>query len=501
MSLLPIVMVPDSLWSFMARFAGKAPPPETEAQTETEKRRQLCERKGKGESARPEAPKLAKARGVEAGCVMQALRAISSGPPPVTAARGCHTSRAVIARATARGDGSTATSSPSRPPSAQESAQPARQHCTSSRQQEVTAQEAHAAASAMFRQPPPRAQNPQAAESMDSADLQAAIMKPQPVRAWKGTQWERVKKLQEAKRNSGCVDLMRSLRTGQYAAVKRMPTEWVCSSAAEFAEKYPRSSERPWVDFGIVTYLHGIGYPHVCQPLGMFADHMDTYVVSEFASDGDLFTWCHKQRAPPGPAREAVVRPLVQQICLAVYWLHECGIAHRDLSLENMVLTRGQAQQLHGTGGSLPYAGGSRLEVKLIDFGMATVERHVKGELCGKPSYQAPEMHGDRGYDTFLADSFSLGVTFYCMGSGDYPWMNTRPGAESDAIFRYVMANGLDKYFEARKLRGKGKRVVEVFTPEFLHFLRCLMEPDPSKRYTLGELFPAMMEKGWLAEE
>lgn len=279
-----------------------------------------------------------------------------------------------------------------------------------------------------------------------------------------------VKRLQDAKRNNGCVELMRYLETGGFVAVKRMPIEWVTTSAANFQERHPQSSENPWRDMGLVRYLHSRGCPYICEPVGSFQDATDAFVVSEFAVEGDLFSWCQKFFAPPGRKREREIRPFVVQLLDAVQWLHRCGIAHRDLSLENVVLTRISDQ--------------SGIKVKLIDFGMSTVAR-ISDEICGKPSYQAPEMHDGGGYDTFLADAFALGVIVYCIAVGDYPWHSTSPDA--DAMFRYVKSNGLLQFFGARKLRTtKGKKLTEVCSYEFVEFVKHLLEPEASERHCVA---------------
>eukprot|EP00435_Cladocopium_sp_Y103_P049733 s84_g15.t1 len=288
--------------------------------------------------------------------------------------------------------------------------------------------------------------------------------------------------LQEAVRNHGRVDLMEK-KNGEKLAVKRMPTRWVREGPTEFNEQYPTASERPWVDIGLVRYLNSIRYPYVCNLIGVFRDDDTTYVASSLATQGesaesrwrnlengdgvnhgDLFAWCD---ADPGPGRaredawridglkgsphvglvtsatnlfqaaEDVMLPIVGQIFIAVRWLHDLGVAHRDLSLENILLTEASGSQ----------------QVKLIDFGMCTVNRMCKREVRGKQSYQAPEMHGSDSYDAwqncrlwlvqdwkwtrdllgefdaFLADDFALGVVVFAMAVQDYPWTSTKKGA------------------------------------------------------------------------
>ena len=72
-------------------------------------------------------------------------------------------------------------------------------------------------------------------------------------------------------------------------------------------------------------------YPYVCELLGIFTDKEESYVVTSFCTGGDLFNWCDGH-PPPGREREKVMGPIVAQIFSAVRWLHEMGIAHRDIS-------------------------------------------------------------------------------------------------------------------------------------------------------------------------
>jgi serine/threonine protein kinase len=287
---------------------------------------------------------------------------------------------------------------------------------------------------------------------------------------WDGQRFRRVKQLQEAKRNHGYVELMREGDT--LVAVKTMPTRWVCRSPDEFDARYPDASERPWVDVGIVKRLNEIKYPYCVKLLGVFADKLDVYVVSSLASEGDLFAWCDCD-PKPGLEREAVMHPLARQMITGVSWLHDLGVAHRDLSLENFLL--------HKEDGDL--------RVKIIDFAMSTLDRLASSEgrgIWGKPSYQAPELHLARPVDTFMTDAFSLGVVLFAMGARDYPWNSTKP--YTCQLFEYVSTFGLSKFLSKRRvLKGRGESLAETFSPSFTTLLVGLLAKEPGKRLTLGE--------------
>jgi len=302
-----------------------------------------------------------------------------------------------------------------------------------------------------------------------------------------GGQFTFVKTLQEAVRNHGRVDLMTTKDTNIQIAVKRMPTRWVRVGPKEFKEHYPTASERPWHDIGFVKSLNKRGFPHVCDLIGIFRDDANTFVAVALANQGDLFAWCDVDPRP-GRAREVVMKPLVTQIFGAVRWIHACGIAHRDLSLENILLNRDD------TG----------LNIKIIDFGMGTLKRWCLKEVRGKQSYQAPEMHGDVEYDGYLTDGFALGVVVFAMAVQDYPWISTK--RNTCQLFEYVSTFGFEKLLERRKLRkGNGERLIEVLSEPLVELLLGLLTMNPPDRACLGEpqfeaekARPSIWDKKWM---
>lgn len=302
-----------------------------------------------------------------------------------------------------------------------------------------------------------------------------------------------VRRVQDAARNCGSVELLKEVKNGSFVVVKRMPNKWVQDGPTAFLKRYPDSMERPWVDIGMVRFLHEMQSPYVCEPLGIYRDADCTYVMSSFAEHGDLFSWCGSKTMPaPGPARERMITPVARQVVFAVQYLHRCGVAHRDISLENVVLTGNEKDGL---------------KAKLIDFGMATTDRLCTNEVCGKPSYQAPEMHlSPHTYDSFQADAFAVGVTVACMASSDYPWLSTRPGACN--MFTYVNTNGFPHFLAKRKVRGgNGARWVDVMSEELLDLIVRLVVVDPKERCMLvdnctthgdAELLPSVEECEYL---
>jgi serine/threonine protein kinase len=293
------------------------------------------------------------------------------------------------------------------------------------------------------------------------------------INPWATGKFGFVQKLQEAVRNHGRVDLMHmpTENGNRKVVVKKMPNEWVRAGPVEFQKTHPSSSERPWHDLGFVRMLHQRGSPYVCELLGVFVDEANTYVAMELATEGDLFEWCNSDPRPGvSHAREAVMKPLVIQIFSAVRWIHALGIAHRDLSLENILLTKEE----------------NGLRIKIIDFGMGTLKRKCSREIRGKASYQAPEMLEEDEYDSFLTDVFALGVLVMTMAVHDYPWSSVK--RNTCQLFEYYRAFGLIKLLKRRKLRkGKGEQLIEVISESLVELLQGLLSVDPRQRLTLGE--------------
>lgn len=323
-------------------------------------------------------------------------------------------------------------------------------------------------------QSPLDAAAPAADDAAPSQGLKAPValhtgFDPKEVSPWEPCRFEMIRKLQDATRNRGQVHLMRDVFNDRLVAVKQMPTRWVRSCHADFVIEHPSETEMPWQDVGCIQFLSSIGYPYCCSLLGVHRDDADTYVVTSFCSEGDLFSWCEAGVAP-GLEREELIRPLARQMVGGVQQLHDLSVVHRDLSLENILLAK------------LP---DGALQVRLIDFSMASTSRRFRNCVRGKASYQAPELHADGEYDALLSDAFSLGVTIYAVLLKDYPWLSTRPGGCK--CFEYVRKHGFRSYLAKRKLRNSSARVADVMSEPLKQLLEGMLALEPADRLTLGE--------------
>lgn len=297
---------------------------------------------------------------------------------------------------------------------------------------------------------------------------------PSEVGSWDVHRFVMIKKLNAARGNQGQVLLMRDLHTDTLIAVKQMPNKWIRDSHKDFIRTHPSAVEKPWQDLGCTKFLNSVGYSFTNMLHGVYRDPEHTYVASSYSQGGDLFDWCQGGLAP-GPERELAIAPLVAQIIFGVMQLHTMQMAHRDISLENILADKCDQKAI----GSMP------AKISLIDFSMATTGSKWQSGVRGKLPYQAPEMHMAGEYDVFLSDVFAVGVAVYGMVAKDYPWLSTRTGGCK--CFQYVKKHGFRSFIEKRKLRGAtNARVADIMSEPLKQLLEGLLAVDPAQRLTFG---------------
>lgn len=116
---------------------------------------------------------------------------------------------------------------------------------------------------------------------------------------------------------------------------------------------------------------------------------------------------------------------MFRQLCEALQYLHERGVVHRDIKLENILLDHNG-------------------DLKLADFGFARfIHRLARSEsFCGtrwgsflsfldgmilfRP-YSAPELIKREPYSPYAVDWYAAGVVLYTMLVGKWPHVSLSP--------------------------------------------------------------------------
>ena len=147
-----------------------------------------------------------------------------------------------------------------------------------------------------------------------------------------------------------------------------------------------------------------VDHPCIIDVQEMADSDSQIFQFMRFAEHGDLL---HKLRKTPFEMSIAV--RLIDQLLSAVEYLHSVGICHRDIKLENILLSR------HGG-------------IKLCDFGLASITFNgvITGN-CGSYEYSAPEAIRSPEFDGFKADMWSVGVVIYAILSRRLPFPKVTP--------------------------------------------------------------------------
>jgi serine/threonine protein kinase len=88
--------------------------------------------------------------------------------------------------------------------------------------------------------------------------------------------------------------------------------------------------------------------------LDVFENPDYIYIVLEYMKGGDLFVYLEKKEFKITEDRARVIS---HQIASALYYMHSYGIAHRDIKLENVLLSDDSDEA----------------ELKIVDFGLSKI--------------------------------------------------------------------------------------------------------------------------------
>jgi serine/threonine protein kinase len=145
-------------------------------------------------------------------------------------------------------------------------------------------------------------------------------------------------------------------------------------------------------------------HPNVVKLIDTFENSEYFFIVLEYLNGGDLFEYLNKKEFK---ITEDRARQITHQILNALYYLKSMGVAHRDIKLENIIMSKDTDDS----------------DIKLIDLGLSKVlgPSETSTDPYGTLAYVAPEVLLQRPYQ-FEVDLWSTGVIVYVMLSGLLPF-------------------------------------------------------------------------------
>mmetsp|Transcript_6599 Transcript_6599/g.12412 ORF Transcript_6599/g.12412 Transcript_6599/m.12412 type:complete len:519 (-) Transcript_6599:580-2136(-) len=154
-----------------------------------------------------------------------------------------------------------------------------------------------------------------------------------------------------------------------------------------------------------ISCLASLEHPNVVGFLSAHRSDDSIFIVQELVNGISLLDYLkHKGNRIKVSAALHIFYQAVQAIC----YCHSQGVYHRDLKLENMIVS------INGT-------------VQIIDFDLAekcdpNAETEKLKQFCGTPHIACPEIWRAEPYYGEKADVWSLGVIFYVLLTGAYPF-------------------------------------------------------------------------------
>ncbi|KAG7395687.1 hypothetical protein PHYBOEH_003366 [Phytophthora boehmeriae] len=214
--------------------------------------------------------------------------------------------------------------------------------------------------------------------------------------------------------------------------------------------------DNPWTESHTLTTLTMLrAHDNILQTRQQFQQNDSWFLVMEFCDGGDL--WQRLEQAPHHRLPEVQALPLFAQIVNGVRFLHSNGIAHRDVSLENVLL--------------------SNETCKICDFGLSTTDA-VCRDRVGKNYYMAPEVVAGINYDPRAADIWSLGIVLFVMLTGS---PLTPIASVEEKAFKVLAQFGLTVIFEQW---GIG----DLISPAAVNLLVGMLQIDPAVRSTAEDI-------------
>lgn len=216
-------------------------------------------------------------------------------------------------------------------------------------------------------------------------------------------------------------------------------------------------------EYKIHRRLSKIGHENVIQMMKMIETPKFYSLVMEYADGGDLFDELKEQEKFSRKDAHSYFKQLIK----GLKFIHEQGIVHRDIKLENLLLVYSESEDDPGT-------------LKITDFGLATKYRKDGEEImlsedCGSKPYAAPEVCTGNDYRGPPVDIWSAGVVLMTMLVGEHSWKVANK--EKDAAY----SNWINAKDEKANLWN-------VISGPTTALLRKLLHANPEKRATMAKI-------------
>ncbi|KAK9738297.1 Protein kinase domain [Popillia japonica] len=248
----------------------------------------------------------------------------------------------------------------------------------------------------------------------------------------------------------GFYDIERTIGKGNFAVVKLARHRITKTEVAiKIIDKSQLDASNLQKVYREVDIMKRLDHPHIIKLYQVMETKNMIYLVSEYASQGEIFDYIARY----GRMSEEQARAKFWQILSAVEYCHNRNIVHRDLKAENLLLDNNN-------------------RIKIADFGFSNYFKAggLLSTWCGSPPYAAPEVFEGKKYTGPEIDIWSLGVVLYVLVCGALPFDGCSLPALRDRV-----------------LSGRF-RIPYFMSSDCESLIRKMLVLEPSKRYCVAQI-------------
>ncbi|KAH3663719.1 hypothetical protein OGAPHI_005120 [Ogataea philodendri] len=156
-------------------------------------------------------------------------------------------------------------------------------------------------------------------------------------------------------------------------------------------------------------------HPYICRLYEMFSMTNHYYMLFEYVSGGQMLDYIVSH----GSIKERQARKFCRGIASSLDYCHSNNIVHRDLKIENIMISKNG-------------------DIKIIDFGLSNMfdNKHLLKTYCGSLYFAAPELLSAHPYIGPEVDVWSFGVVLYVLVCGKVPFDDQSVSALHEKIKR-----------------------------------------------------------------
>ena len=207
-----------------------------------------------------------------------------------------------------------------------------------------------------------------------------------------------------------------------------------------------------------INILKKLSHPNILKIIEFYQSEHSYYIITDHCSNGELYDQIKYKY------NENQLAVLFYQMFSGIAYLHDKNIVHRDLKLENILISEIEVDKKTND---------RFFWIKIIDFGTAKIFEKNKKEksVVGSSYYIAPEVL-KKSYNE-KCDTWSIGVILYMLIVGRAPF----DGADDEEIIQNIRKG---------KYNSEHKKLV-ASSPEVQDLVKKLLQVDVKKRLSAME--------------